>query len=59
MDFNDHAWFNNFFNWTATYRWDSDFVVPYGWIDSNKILKKTTPTKTYTPNIEYPLGNGK
>ena len=23
MDLNDHAKFNNFFNWTATYRWDN------------------------------------
>lgn len=29
-----------FFNWTMTYRWDSDIVNPYGWIeplDSTKI----------------------
>ena len=59
MDFNDHARFNNFFNWTSTYRWDSDFIVPYGWIDSKKILKTTTPTNKYTPNLEFELGNGK
>ena len=23
---------NGFFNWTITYRRDSDFYVPYGWI---------------------------
>lgn len=23
----------NFFNWTMTYRWDSDIVSPYGWIE--------------------------
>lgn len=23
----------NFFNWTMTYRWDSDVVHPYGWIE--------------------------
>jgi len=22
-----------FFNWTMTYRWDSDVVHPYGWIE--------------------------
>jgi len=25
----------NFFNWTMTYRWDSDIVTPYGWIEPN------------------------
>lgn len=24
---------NGFFNWTMTYRWDSDVVHPYGWIE--------------------------
>ncbi len=32
MDWNDYSHFNDFFNWTATYRWDSDFVFSYGWI---------------------------
>ena len=59
MDFINHARFNNFFNWTATYRFDSDFVVPYGWIDSKKILKIKPPTKKDTPNLEYDYGNSK
>jgi len=25
----------NFFNWTMTYRWDSDIVTSYGWIEPN------------------------
>jgi hypothetical protein len=25
----EHSHFNNFFNWTITYRWDSDFPLPY------------------------------
>lgn len=26
----------DFFNWTMTYRWDSDIVTPYGWIEPNR-----------------------
>ena len=25
----------DFFNWTMTYRWDSDVVQPYAWIEPN------------------------
>ena len=28
----DHSTMTNYFNWTMTYRWDSDIVRPYGYI---------------------------
>ncbi len=28
----DHSTMANYFNWTMTYRWDSDIVRPYGYI---------------------------
>ena len=28
----DFSRFNNFFNWTMTYRLDSDISIPYGWV---------------------------
>ena len=30
--FNHYEKFKNFFNWTMTYRRDSDIYRPYGWI---------------------------
>jgi len=59
MDGMDRSRFYNFFNWTITYRWDSDIVLHYGWIDSISSPLKTPPTDKNLPNYEYPRGNGK
>lgn len=34
LDWNADGKYNHFFNWTMTYRWDSDFPRPYGWFHS-------------------------
>ena len=58
-DFTQHSDFDNFFNWTSTYRWDSDFPSPYGWIEPNSDSNGKPPTKGNPPNLEYMQGNGK
>ena len=40
----DFARFNNFFNWTMTYRLDSDIPNPYGWIVPKYSDKSHVPT---------------
>ena len=58
MDYNDHSSFNGFFNWTATYRWDSDFPIPYGWISpSSKPINGDAPSNDNPPDLRYPQGN--
>lgn len=34
----DPSMMNDLFNWTMTYRWDSDVIHPYGWIQPMKDL---------------------
>ncbi len=58
MDWNDHNHLNNFFNWTATYRWDSDLTFTYGWVSQGSVKSKS-PTNSNLPNLTYPQGNGK
>ena len=58
MDWNDHNHLNDLFNWTATYRWDSDLTFAYGWI-SPASVKSRAPTNSNLPNLDYPQGNGK
>ena len=42
---------NGFFNWTMTFRWDSDIPRPYGWFEE---LSKTTGTGTVqTTDVEF------
>ncbi len=58
MDLNDHNSFNDFFNWTATYRWDSDFPIPYGWISpSSQPINGNAPSNENLPDLIYPEGN--
>ena len=59
MDGMDRSRFYNFFNWTITYRWDSDIVYHYGWIDSISSPFIMPPSDKYLPNYDYPRGNGK
>ena len=40
----DFSRFNNFFNWTMTYRLDSDIPNPYGWIVPKLSDKSFVPT---------------
>ena len=50
--------FNNYFNWTMTYRLDSDFTRAYGWfkpISSNNRYPLSDENKF---NMSYPAGNG-
>ncbi len=59
MDWNNHNYFNDFFNWTVTYRWDSDFTFPYGWISPGPQVKNGyAPSNDRLPNLNYPQGNG-
>ena len=58
MDYNDHSSLNGFFNWTATYRWDSDFPIPYGWISPrSKPIYGDAPSNDNPPDLRYPRGN--
>ena len=40
----------DFFNWTMTYRWDSDIVNSYGWFAPTNNINSSAPT--LHPNIE-------
>ena len=40
----NYSMYDHFFNWTMTYRMDSDIVRPYGWISD-----KTSPNMLYPP----------
>jgi hypothetical protein len=42
-----------------TYRWDSNFVRPYGWIEPRNIQESQAPTAANPYNLSYPQGNGK
>jgi alpha-1,3-fucosyltransferase len=37
-EFLDTTTLGNFFNWTLTYRWDSDMVMPYGYVRPTGIV---------------------
>ena len=44
----------NFFNWTMSYRRDSDFVIPYGWIaPKNWSSEKHVPIQKLSWSIYY------
>ncbi len=51
-------WFKFSFLRTMTYRWDSSFVRPYGWIEPRNIQESRAPTATNPYNLSYPQGNG-
>ena len=42
-----------------TYRWDSDFAFPYGWIEPKTANSDKAPTSLQPFNLTYPRGNGK
>ena len=42
-----------------TYRWDSDFVRPYGWIKPMTSNTDKAPSSLRPFNLNYPQGNGK
>jgi hypothetical protein len=42
-----------------TYRWDSDFVRHYGWIEPTDVKESIAPTTAKPYNLTYPQGNGK
>ena len=42
-----------------TYRWDSDFVRPYAWVEPKTATKSVPPTATNPHNLQYQRGNGK
>ena len=56
--------FGNFFNWTMTFRRDSDFTRPYGWVIRKNAPYDALPefmlppTNTEHPSWDYPRGNG-
>ena len=45
-------------NRTMTYRWDSDFVRPYAWVEPNNAAYSHPPTATRPHDLSYPRGNG-
>ena len=55
MDFSNYNSFDNFFNWTMTYRLDSDIVNLYAWIEfkDSDLNEKKSLTE-----LSYPLENG-
>ena len=58
-DLMEHKDFNNFFNWTVTYRWDSDFPLPYARIyPAHHPDQGDAWTNDNLPNLSYPIGNG-
>ena len=59
-DHTEHGQFSNFFNWTVTYRRDSDFPFPYGKIYSEKDHNTgIVPTNNNLPDFSYVQGIGK
>jgi hypothetical protein len=52
----------NFFNWTVTYRWDSDMVRPYGYvkpIGNVPLHPSESQMKEYLSNSKVNYANGK
>jgi hypothetical protein len=49
--------FNNYR--TMTYRWDSDFVRPYAWVQPRNEATNVPPTAARPHNLTYSHGNGK
>jgi len=45
----------DFFNWTMTFRWDSDVVHPYGWIEPNGFIPVHPNEGEYQRLIAEPL----
>ena len=52
--------FSGYFNWTMTFRRDSDFTRPYGWIVPNSYGWHYPPDESYDIDWTYPdSGSGK
>jgi hypothetical protein len=47
--------FNNFFNWTMTFRLDSDFPNPYGWIEPIRRSYIAPPSHKDFPNLTFDI----
>jgi len=45
----------DFFNWTMTFRWDSDVVHPYGWIEPMGTVPLHPNQEEYEPLVAEPL----
>jgi hypothetical protein len=53
---------DNYFNWTMTYRWDSDMVGPYGYvkpIGNVPLHPSESQMKEYLSNSKVNYANGK
>jgi hypothetical protein len=50
--------FNNYFNWTMTYRLDSDFTRAYGWVRPISSDNRYPISHANNINLSYPAGNG-
>ena len=44
----------DFFNWTTTFRWDSDIVHPYGWIEPNGTVPLHPTEEEYERLVSEP-----
>lgn len=43
-----------YFNWTMTYRWDSDVIHPYAWLEPVDTLPLHPPREVYEPIMAEP-----
>ena len=49
--------FNSFFNWTMTYRKDSDVLSPYGWTVPLSNPHQAPPSEHFNPSMELVTNN--
>ena len=50
--------FDNFFNWTMTYRRDSDFFRPYERLERVGVPNLHNNRQLTVSQLNYPMGNG-
>jgi len=50
--------YDNYFNWTMTYRMDSDFTRAYGWFKPVSSDNRYPLSDHNKLNLSYPTGNG-
>ncbi len=53
-----HDKFDNFFNWTMTYRRDSDFCRPYERLQRVEVPNLHNNKQLTASELVYPMGNG-
>ena len=51
--------FKNFFNWTMTFRLDSDFPNPYGWIEPMERSYIAPPSQKDFPDLTFDINKAK